>query len=129
MIAQMGEVIISSLTIVTVSCSILSSAVVAAPQIIAASPNSSTIQLSWPPVMKAVFYALDIIMDGSGIRIRLNTTELSVTIPNLQAGTTYCTKGNAFDVDNIPGDDITVCQITRKESTGSTALKNTNVTK
>uniref|UniRef100_A0A3B3RMV0 Fibronectin type III domain containing 7 n=1 Tax=Paramormyrops kingsleyae TaxID=1676925 RepID=A0A3B3RMV0_9TELE len=87
--------------------------VVAAPQLIAASPNSSTIQLYWAPVTKAVFYALDIIMEGSGIRIRLNTTKLSVTIPNLQAGTTYCTKGNAFDVDNIPGDDITVCQITR----------------
>lgn len=70
--------------------------------------------MKWEPVNHAVLYSLSIIKEGSYSRSPLNTTETQVYLPDLEAGTKYCIKGNAWSPDNIPGDDFTVCQITRK---------------
>ncbi|KAI1891493.1 hypothetical protein AGOR_G00144380 [Albula goreensis] len=92
--------------------------VVAAPELNATSPSNSTILLSWDQVEHAVLYTLCIIMEGSDTRVKLNTTNTSVAFTDLEPGTTYCIKGNAWDPHSIPGDDFTVCQITRPPTPG-----------
>lgn len=78
------------------------------------SPSPNTIQVSWEPVEHAVLYSLCIIMQGSDTRVKLNTTSTNYTFSNLEPGTTYCIKGTAWDPDGNMGDDLTLCQITRK---------------
>ncbi|XP_036375846.1 fibronectin type III domain-containing protein 7-like [Megalops cyprinoides] len=93
--------------------------VVAAPELNSTSPSNSTIFLTWDQVEHAVLYTLCIIMEGSDTRVKLNTTETSVAFNDLEPGTTYCIKGNAWDPQSIPGDDFTVCQITRPPTPSS----------
>ncbi|XP_072553287.1 fibronectin type III domain-containing protein 7 [Salminus brasiliensis] len=87
--------------------------VLAAPQLTSSSPSNSSIEVQWAPVPHAVLYSLSIIREGSYLQSRLNTTNTSVTISELEAGTNYCIKGNAWSPESVPGDDFTVCQITR----------------
>ncbi|KAM9845069.1 fibronectin type III domain-containing protein 7 [Aulostomus maculatus] len=87
--------------------------VVMAPKLNTTSPNNDTILVTWPPVENAVLYTLCIIQEGSSSRLKLNTTDISMTFYNLEAGTTYCIKGTAWDSEGRTGDDLTVCQITR----------------
>lgn len=68
----------------------------------------------WAPVPYAVLYSVSIIRDGSYQQSRLNTSNTSVTFSNLEAGANYCIKANAWSSQYVPGDDYTVCQITRK---------------
>lgn len=89
------------------------SAVVLAPGLNTTSPNNSTILVNWTPVGHAVLYTLCIIREGSSTRHKLNTTDTTVTFDALEAGTTYCIKGTAWDSEGRAGDDLTVCQITR----------------
>lgn len=85
------------------------------PKLNTSSPGNSTILVSWPPVKHAILYTLCIIREGSSTRLKLNTTDTSVTFDNLEAGTTYCIKGTAWDAEGRTGDDLTICQITRKQ--------------
>ncbi|XP_036412617.1 fibronectin type III domain-containing protein 7 [Colossoma macropomum] len=87
--------------------------VVVAPALQSMSPTNDTIVVTWNPVDHAVLYSLTIIMEGSSSRLKLNTSQTNMTFTNLESGVTYCIKATAFDPDGIPGDDITVCQITR----------------
>uniref|UniRef100_A0A672RTI3 Fibronectin type III domain containing 7 n=1 Tax=Sinocyclocheilus grahami TaxID=75366 RepID=A0A672RTI3_SINGR len=87
--------------------------VLVAPDLISSSPSSDIIVIEWNPVDHAVLYSLVMIMEGS-TRVRLNTSETNMTFTDLQPGTTYSIKGNAWDPDGNQGDDITVYQITRK---------------
>lgn len=89
--------------------------VVQAPILNTTSPNNSTIFLNWTSVEHAVLYTLCIIREGSSSRHKVNTTDTMLTFDGLEAGTTYCIKGTAWDSEGRPGDDITVCQITRKQ--------------
>ncbi|XP_010900407.2 fibronectin type III domain-containing protein 7 [Esox lucius] len=86
--------------------------VVAAPELNSTSPRNDTIVVGWEPVDHAVLYTLSIIKEGSDSQVKLNTTDTSVTFPDLEAGTTYCIKSNAWDPEHRQGDDFTVCQIT-----------------
>lgn len=70
--------------------------------------------MKWEPVNHAVLYSLSIIKDGSYSQSRFNTTDIQFLFQDLEAGTLYCIKGNAWSPENIPGDDFTICQITRK---------------
>lgn len=79
------------------------------------SPNDSSIFVNWTSVEHAVGYTLCIIREGSSSRHKVNTTDTMLTFDGLEAGTTYCIKGTAWDSQGRPGDDITVCQITRKQ--------------
>lgn len=88
--------------------------VVMAPKLNTSSPNNSTILVTWTPVEHAVLYTLCIIREGSSSRLKLNTTDTMVTFDDLEAGTTYCIKGTAWDSEGRAGDDLTVCQITCK---------------
>lgn len=90
------------------------SVVVLAPELNTTSPNNSTILVNWTPVEHTVLYTLCIIREGSSSRHKLNTTDTMVTFDDLEAGTTYCIKGTAWDSEGRAGDDLTVCQITRK---------------
>ncbi|KAG5850605.1 hypothetical protein ANANG_G00084220 [Anguilla anguilla] len=92
--------------------------VVAAPELNSTSSSNSTILLTWDRVEHAVLYTLCIIMEGSDTRVKLNTTNTSVAFMDLEPGTTYCIKGNAWDPHSIPGEDFTVCQITRPPTPG-----------
>ncbi|KAJ8376161.1 hypothetical protein SKAU_G00067410 [Synaphobranchus kaupii] len=92
--------------------------VVAAPELDSTSSSNSTILLTWDRVEHAVLYTLCIIMEGSDTRVKLNTTNTSVAFMDLEAGTTYCIKGNAWDPHSILGEDFTVCQITRPPTPG-----------
>lgn len=87
---------------------------VLAPKLNTTSPNNDTILVTWPPVENALLYTLCIIQEGSSSRLKVNTTDLSVTFDDLEAGATYCIKGTAWDSEGRAGDDLTVCQITRE---------------
>lgn len=89
--------------------------VVQAPMLTTTSPNDSTIFVNWTSVEHAVLYTLCIIREGSSSRHKVNTTDTVLTFEGLEAGTTYCIKGTAWDSEGRPGDDLTVCQITRKQ--------------
>lgn len=91
------------------------SVVVLAPKLNTTSPNNNTILVNWAPVENAVLYTFCIIREGSSSRHKLNTTDTMVTFDDLEAGTTYCIKGTAWDSEGRAGDDLTVCQITRKQ--------------
>ncbi|KAM9458968.1 fibronectin type III domain-containing protein 7-like [Salvelinus alpinus] len=87
--------------------------VVVAPQLNSTSPRNDTILVTWSPVNNTVLYTLCIIKEGSNSRLKLNTSDPFMTFDGLEPGTTYCIKGTAWDLDGRPGDDLTVCQITR----------------
>lgn len=87
--------------------------VVLAPELIPTSPDNSTIHVNWTRVEHAVLYTLCIIREGSSSRLKVNTTDTAMTFQDLEAGTTYCIKGTAWDSEGRMGDDLTVCQITR----------------
>ncbi|XP_072525244.1 fibronectin type III domain-containing protein 7 [Salminus brasiliensis] len=87
--------------------------VVVAPALLSMSPANDSIVVTWNPVDHAVLYSLTIIMEGSDTRLKLNTTQTNMTFTHLEPGVTYCIKATAFDPDGIPGDDITIYQITR----------------
>ncbi|XP_041848243.1 fibronectin type III domain-containing protein 7 [Melanotaenia boesemani] len=97
--------------------------VVMAPQLNTSSTRNDTIQVNWAPVKHAILYTLCIIQEGSSTRLKLNTTNTSVTFDTLQAGTTYCIKGTAWDSEGRTGDDLTVCQITRPPSPDVTQVQ------
>ncbi|XP_028283867.1 fibronectin type III domain-containing protein 7 [Parambassis ranga] len=97
--------------------------VVTAPKLTTFSPANNTINVSWSPVRFAVLYTLCIIREGSSTRLKLNTTNTAVTFDNLEAGTTYCIKGTAWDAEGRTGDDLTVCQITRPPSPDVTLVQ------
>uniref|UniRef100_UPI0037E93C90 fibronectin type III domain-containing protein 7 n=1 Tax=Semicossyphus pulcher TaxID=241346 RepID=UPI0037E93C90 len=96
--------------------------VVMAPKLNASSPDSGTILVNWTPVEHAVLYTLCIIREGSNSRLKLNTTDTMVNFDDLEAGTTYCIKGMAWDSEGRVGDDLTVCQITRPPSPAVTQV-------
>ncbi|XP_016113661.1 fibronectin type III domain-containing protein 7-like [Sinocyclocheilus grahami] len=104
------------------SISVEAKTVLPAPQLNPSSPSNSSILVKWEPVNHAVLYSLSIIKDGSYSKISLNITETQVHFPDLEAGTKYCIKGNAWSPENIPGDDFTVCQITRPPTPQSIEL-------
>lgn len=85
-----------------------------APKLNTTSPSNDTILVTWSPVKHAILYTLCIIQEGSSTRHKLNTTDTTVTFDDLEAGTTYCIKGTAWDSEGRAGDDLTICQITRK---------------
>uniref|UniRef100_A0A3Q1JY40 Fibronectin type-III domain-containing protein n=1 Tax=Anabas testudineus TaxID=64144 RepID=A0A3Q1JY40_ANATE len=91
--------------------------VVVAPMLNTTSPGNDSIVVSWLPVKNAVLYTLCIIQEGSSTRVKVNTTENTMTFYDLEAGATYCIKGTAWDPQGRTGDDLTVCQITRKHDT------------
>ncbi|XP_077414896.1 fibronectin type III domain-containing protein 7-like [Vanacampus margaritifer] len=90
--------------------------VVMAPQLTTSAPHDDTILVTWSPVEYAVLYTLCIIQQGSSTRLKVNTTDHNMTFGDLEAGTTYCIKGEAWDSEGRAGDDLTVCQITRPAS-------------
>ncbi|XP_061879521.1 fibronectin type III domain-containing protein 7 [Entelurus aequoreus] len=90
--------------------------VVKAPELNTTSPDDGTILVTWSPVEYAVLYSLCIIEQGSSSRLKVNTTENTVTFDDLEAGTTYCIKSTAWDAEGRVGDDLTICQITRPPS-------------
>ncbi|XP_017578738.2 fibronectin type III domain-containing protein 7 [Pygocentrus nattereri] len=92
--------------------------VIVAPALQCISPTNDTILVTWDPVDHAVLYSLTIIMQGSSSRLKLNTSQTNMTFTNLESGVTYCIKATAFDPEGIPGDDITICQITRPSVPG-----------
>ncbi|XP_062843304.1 fibronectin type III domain-containing protein 7 [Trichomycterus rosablanca] len=87
--------------------------VIVAPSLRSTSPTSNSIEVEWDPVEHAILYTLSIIMEGSNTLLKLNTTQTNVTFDNLEPGVTYCIKATAWDSSGVPGDDITIYQITR----------------
>ncbi|XP_066529361.1 fibronectin type III domain-containing protein 7 [Hoplias malabaricus] len=97
--------------------------VLAAPQLTTSSPSDSSIVVIWAPVPHAVLYSLSIISEDSYLQDRLNTTNTTISFYGLRNGTNYCIKGNAWSPENVPGDDFTVCQITRASPPQSVTLQ------
>ncbi|XP_061587081.1 fibronectin type III domain-containing protein 7 [Cololabis saira] len=97
--------------------------VVTAPKLNTTSPSNSTILVTWAPVTHSILYTLCIIRESSSTRLKLNTTDTSVTFDNLEAGTTYCIKGTAWDSEGRTGDDLTICQITRPSTPDVTQIQ------
>ena len=88
--------------------------VVAAPHLITSSPSNSSIVVVWQPVANAVRYTLCIVMEGSNATVDVNLTSPNITFSDLEAGSVYAIKANAWDAMNRQGDDARVSQITRK---------------
>ncbi|MCI4387775.1 hypothetical protein PGIGA_G00078070, partial [Pangasianodon gigas] len=109
------------------SSSVQAKTVLAAPLLNSSSPSNSSIVVIWAPVPNAVLYSVSIIRDGSYQQSRLNTSNTNVTFNNLEAGTNYCIKANAWSPQSVPGDDYTVCQITRPPTPQSIVLVTTTV--
>ncbi|XP_028296655.1 fibronectin type III domain-containing protein 7 [Gouania willdenowi] len=97
--------------------------IIMAPMMNTSSPTNTTIQVAWNPVDHAVFYTLCIIREGSSTRLKINTTNAQMTFDELEAGTTYCIKGTAWDPEGHTGDDLTVCQITRPQTPDVTLVR------
>ncbi|MCJ8744982.1 hypothetical protein PDJAM_G00125080 [Pangasius djambal] len=95
------------------SCPVYARTVVVAPALRSVSPTEDSIVVSWDPVEHAVQYTLCVIMEESDARLQVNTSQTNMTFSNLDPGVTYCIKATAWDPNNIPGDDITIYQITR----------------
>ncbi|KAG7319690.1 hypothetical protein KOW79_016833 [Hemibagrus wyckioides] len=87
--------------------------VVVAPALHSMSPTQDSIVVSWDPVKHAVQYTLYISTEESDTWLQVNTSQTNMTFNNLDPGVTYCIKATAWDLNSIPGDDITICQITR----------------
>ncbi|KAK2900553.1 hypothetical protein Q8A67_008668 [Cirrhinus molitorella] len=105
------------------SLSVNARTVLVAPDFISSSSSSDIIMIEWSPVDHAVLYSLVMTMEGSDMRVRLNTTETNVTFTDLQPGTTYTIKGNAWDPDGNQSDDIIVYQITRPPVPGDVQIQ------
>ncbi|GAA6076391.1 fibronectin type III domain-containing protein 7 [Tachysurus ichikawai] len=109
------------------SLSVQAKTVLPAPLLNSSSPSNSSIVVIWAPVPYAVLYSVSIIRDGSYQQNRLNTSNTNVTFSGLEVGTNYCIKANAWSPLSIPGDDFTVCQITRPRTPQLIALVTTTV--
>ncbi|KAF5894692.1 fibronectin type III domain-containing protein 7-like, partial [Clarias magur] len=109
------------------SFSVQAKTVLAAPLLNSISPSNSSIVVIWAPVPDGVLYSVSIIRDGSYQQSRLNTSYTNVTFSNLEAGTNYCIKANAWSPLSVPGDDYTVCQVTRPSTPQSIVLLTTTV--
>ncbi|XP_017341938.1 fibronectin type III domain-containing protein 7 [Ictalurus punctatus] len=107
------------------SPSVQAKTVLAAPLLNSSSPTNSSIVVIWAPVPNATLYSISIIRDGSYQQSRLNTSNTNVTFSNLEAGTNYCIKANAWSPQSVPGDDYTICQITRPPTPQSIVLVST----
>ncbi|KAF3699275.1 Fibronectin type III domain-containing protein 7 Precursor [Channa argus] len=95
---------------------VIAKTVVVAPQLNTTSPANDSIRVTWLPVDNAVLYTLCIIQEGSSTRVKVNTTDITLTFNNLAAGVTYCIQGTAWDSQGRTGDHVNVCQITRPPS-------------
>ncbi|XP_066548544.1 fibronectin type III domain-containing protein 7 [Amia ocellicauda] len=89
--------------------------VLSAPILHSSSPSNSSIVVTWEPVYMAVGYTFSIIQTKTGQRVNVNTSQTNITFTNLEPGTIYSIKGNAWDSSNTLGDDYTISQITRPE--------------
>ncbi|KAJ8270295.1 hypothetical protein GJAV_G00112650 [Gymnothorax javanicus] len=98
------------------SLSVQERTVLAALQLTATSQSNNSITVSWEPLEHAVGYSLSVIREGSEQRIDINTTDTMVDFTDLEPGTNYSIKGNAWDPSGTPGDDSTIRQITRPPS-------------
>ncbi|KAJ0058730.1 hypothetical protein NL108_000442, partial [Boleophthalmus pectinirostris] len=90
--------------------------VIAPPDLITTSPNSTSIVIRWAPVEHAVLYTFIIIQEGSTVHIDRNTSDTELVISGLKPGTNYTIKAQALDDMGRPGDDQTFSQITRPSS-------------
>ncbi|KAK3534498.1 hypothetical protein QTP86_016577 [Hemibagrus guttatus] len=95
------------------SYSVKARTVLVAPALHSMSPTQDSIVVSWDPVENAVQYTLNISTEESDTWLQVNTSQTNMTFNNLDPGVTYCIKATAWDLNSIPGDAITICQITR----------------
>ncbi|MBN3280689.1 FNDC7 protein, partial [Polyodon spathula] len=87
--------------------------VLAAPVLSSSSPSNDSIVVTWVPVYMAVEYTLSLMRaDGVGSRLKVNTSQTTMTFSGLDSGITYSIKANAWDSNHTPGDDFSVTQIT-----------------
>ncbi|XP_062871771.1 fibronectin type III domain-containing protein 7-like [Trichomycterus rosablanca] len=109
------------------SYSVRAKTVLPAPLLNSTSLSNSSILVNWAQVPSAVLYSISIIRNGSYQQSRLNTTNTNVAFSNLEPGTYYCIKANAWSSESVPGDDYTICQITRSSTPQSVLLVTTKV--
>ncbi|KAM8930643.1 fibronectin type III domain-containing protein 7 [Pelodytes ibericus] len=84
------------------------------PRVTVVSTSTDSLSVSWEAVPSAASYFVSVMRsDGQSTRWDLNTTATSINITSLDAGTIYTIKIHAWDINEIPGDDSTINQITR----------------
>ncbi|XP_056132898.1 fibronectin type III domain-containing protein 7-like [Lampris incognitus] len=74
------------------------------PQLTASSPTNDSIVVSWELVDHAVHYSLVIHRLGSDNGATLNTTDTSMTVSGLEAGSLYVIRGYAWDPEGRRGE-------------------------
>uniref|UniRef100_A0A3Q1JNA5 Fibronectin type-III domain-containing protein n=1 Tax=Anabas testudineus TaxID=64144 RepID=A0A3Q1JNA5_ANATE len=86
-------------------------------QLSSSSPNNDTIIVSWVPNAYAVQYSLSIFKFGSNNPMNYNTSDSSLTISGLDAGSLYVVKGHAWDIEGRKGEcSLNINQTTRKSA-------------
>ncbi|KAK1164001.1 fibronectin type III domain-containing protein 7-like [Acipenser oxyrinchus oxyrinchus] len=97
--------------------------VLAAPLLSSSSPSNDSIVMTWEPVYMAVEYTLSLMRaDGVGSRLKVNTSQTTMTFSGLDSGIAYSIKANAWDSSHTQGDDFSVTQITRPAVLSSVKL-------
>ncbi|XP_041125909.1 fibronectin type III domain-containing protein 7-like [Polyodon spathula] len=97
--------------------------VLAAPVLSSSSPSNDSIVVTWEPVYMAVEYTLSLMRaDGVGSRLKVNTSQTTMTFSRLDSGIAYSIKANAWDSSHTQGDDFSVTQITRPAVPSSVEL-------
>ncbi|XP_078025253.1 fibronectin type III domain-containing protein 7-like [Epinephelus lanceolatus] len=86
------------------SLSITTKTVLPPPQLSTSSPSNDSIIVSWAPVAHAVQYSITIYKLGSSTDMKHNTSDTSLTISGLDAGSLYFIKGVAWDPEGRKGE-------------------------
>lgn len=93
------------------------SSVLPPPQLSTSSPSNDSIIVTWPPVSDAVRYTVFMYKFGSDTQEKYNTTNTTLTVTGLDAGSLYVIKSLAWDPEGREGEEsLYVNQTTRKET-------------
>ncbi|XP_053178492.1 fibronectin type III domain-containing protein 7-like [Scomber japonicus] len=102
------------------SPSVTEKTVLPPPQLSASSPSNDSIVLSWAPVANAVQYTLSIYKFGSNTDMKQNTSDTTLTISGLDAGSLYIIRGFAWDPEGRKGEgSLYINQTTRPPTPAS----------
>uniref|UniRef100_UPI0037E7605E fibronectin type III domain-containing protein 7-like n=1 Tax=Semicossyphus pulcher TaxID=241346 RepID=UPI0037E7605E len=90
------------------------------PQLSTSSPSNDSITVSWVPVANAVQYSVHLYKLGSNSDMKHNTSDTTLTVSGLEAGSLYIIKGFAWDMEGRRGEgSLYINQTTRPPTPSS----------
>ncbi|XP_038150998.1 fibronectin type III domain-containing protein 7-like [Cyprinodon tularosa] len=93
------------------------------PQLVTSSPSNDSIIVTWPPVAHAVQYTVSIYKFGFNTQEHYNTTNTSLSLTGLDAGSLYLIRSSAWDPEGREGEkSLYVNQTTRRPLPASVSV-------